>query len=247
MRDLSFGHEFRDVGSFLRTPASLDKQPQRKQSTKTPTHRSAKKAESWKDKYSVLVDNKLYYRLAATTQNDEPFAPVLIPSPRMKAAAKVFVAAFIDAWDHLPEYDQSRLVAYWNRPFDPAHASEVSNASGPHPMIHIVNGPWTLAYVGCAFLGDLLTIPLGLVLDHPHRLQFEIARVLAMAYRYASRAHWRLIVAMLDEPLERWEKAQRLVTDESRDRKLDELENGYFQEFEKQIAELLVRWGIATQ
>ena len=246
MWDLPFDGGLRNIGDFLHKPTTLDKQPQHDRATKPPTPRSTKKADSWKNEYSVLVENILHYRFAATARNDEPFAPVLIPSPRMKAAAKVFVAAFNDTWDHLPEYDQNRLLGYWNRPFNLGHASEISIVSGPHPMIHIVNGPSSPEYIGCALLGDLLTFPLGLVVDHPQRLRYEIARVLAMAYRYASRAHWRLIISMLDEPLERWEKAQRLVTYESREEKLDELENGYLQEFEKQITELLHRWRIAT-
>ena len=245
MSDLPFDGGLRNIGDFLHKPTTLDKQPQRKQATKTSTLRSAKKADSWKDAYSVLIENKLHYRFAATTRNDEPFAPVLIPSPRIKAAAtKVFVATFNDTWNHLSEFDQNRLLGYWHRPFHLMLTSDVLEANGPHPMIHIVDGPSSPEYIGCAFLGDLLTIPLGLVLDHPHRLQYEIARVLAMAYRYASRAHWRLIVLMLDDPQGRWDEDQ--FADDGGDETLDELGIVYVQEVEKQIAELLLRWRIGA-
>jgi hypothetical protein len=95
----------------------------------------------------------------------------------------------------------------------------------------------------CHRLGDELHFPVALVLEHPERLPLEIARALAQCLRYATRRHWGLIQEKIEVPLTRWEKRQGVVSDEARDRKLDQLEGDYLRAVESEVAQILRGWG----
>jgi hypothetical protein len=105
-------------------------------------------------------------------------------------------------------------------------------------------GPWSPVYMAVEKLGDQLAFPISLITRHSHRLRYEIARALAITFRLATRAHWRLVIEMLEEPQAQWEKSQRKITERSLDKKQATLENEYLKVFEEQVAQLLTGWGI---
>src|SRR5438128_715219 len=92
----------------------------------------------------------------------------------------------------------------------------------PCPLIEIVDvGPWSPAHEVCSRSGSVLNFPASLVATHSHLLPWEIAKALVQVYRYASRKHYGLILELIDEPLERWERQQgKKITDARRDKKL---------------------------
>jgi hypothetical protein len=91
-----------------------------------------------------------------------------------------------------------------------------------------------------------LTFPASLVTEHEDLLPAVIARTLALALRYASRAHWALYLKVIDGPMDRWEARHgRRATDAARDARLGRLEESYLRAFEEEVAQILRGWGFA--
>jgi len=113
-------------------------------------------------------------------------------------------------------------------------------------LIQILDArPWSPSYQISHKFGNVLDFPVSLVAGQSHRLAFQIARTLAQALRYATRAHWRLVNQLIERPLDRWERQQRArVTDTARNKKLDILEAEYLRAYESEMAQIIRRWGL---
>jgi hypothetical protein len=208
-----------------------------------------RQSEQKKGPYSVLVkEDGLLFRVLSATHGEE-FSSVLRSARRSKsrALAQTFRATFRRVWGRLPEQDRYSMLAYWrNGKSDPClRDPDPFAVPTPCPLIEIVDvGPWSPAHEVCSRFGSVLNFPASLVATHWHLLPCEIARALALVYRYASRQHWGLILDLIETPLDCWERRQgNRVTDALRNKKLDELEKEFLRQYEAQVAELLSGWG----
>src|SRR5262249_28600035 len=96
----------------------------------------------------------------------------------------------------------------------------------------------------CDGLGHHLTFPNSLVTEHEDLLPAMIARTLAQALRYATRAHWALYLRVIDGPMDRWEARRgKQATDAARDARLGKLEGAYLRAFEVEVTHILRGWG----
>jgi hypothetical protein len=230
---------FDDLRRLCRQPDDAPKeQSARKKVKKTKEEASPKKTKRWQDGFSPLVGELLCYRVVNTAHDRKPFDS---SSPQMKAAEATFVAAFQETWNHLPVFDQCRLLAYWQHP---AHRFRPDADEYPRPLIQIIVGAWTPNYCACDRLGYELNFPLAWISCPADWLRYEIARALAIIHRCATRVHWRLAYSMIEEPLARWEKRQGKITEAALEKKHDSLEKKYLKVYEEQVAEQLRGWGI---
>ena len=62
-----------------------------------------------------------------------------------------------------------------------------------------------------------------------------------MVYRVATREHWDLVVSMVEEPLDEWEKHHGVPSPK---RKQNAVEKKYLKVFEEQVALQVRAWGI---
>jgi hypothetical protein len=76
-------------------------------------------------------------------------------------------------------------------------------------------------------------------------LPVEIGLALAQVHRFATREHWGLVLSALEEPVARWEKRQKKVTEASRSKKWDELEAAFLRKHEAALNQLVRGWGLA--
>ena len=244
MLDHFLDRAFGDLALLGRQPDA----PLEKSAGKTPksTNKSVspKKDKKRRAEFSTLVETKLYYRVAISScDQGASSASAPLPGPEVKAAEDVFVHAFNEVWNHLPEVDQDRLLAYWA---SPPRAMELAATPRPRPLIQIVNtGPWNPSCLTYPKLDGELNFPIALIICHPDRLRYEIARTLAIVYRVATRAHWHLVMEMLEKPLVQWEKSKTRITEAALDKKQEALEKEYLVVYEQQVAQLLKGWRIA--
>lgn len=193
--------------------------------------------------FFVLVENKFFYRVALSPSASTRMSP----EPHLTSRqAATFVATFREAWASLPNRDQDRLLDYWHHPPEGHAVDYALTTSSYHPLIQIVDAvPWPMPPdTVCQKLGHMLNFPISLIGQPTHRLRFEIAYALAMVYRLATRAHWRLIISMVDEPLKRWEKRHPGYTDDAYEAIQDQLEAAYMTVYAQEINQLLTKWGI---
>lgn len=224
-------------------PNGPKKRPASKRSDNTEQQGSPRKTRGSQDDFSPLVGTKLFYRNAVPTWERLPSgAPADSPSPTRKAIEREFVVAFNEVWNRLPPFDHHRLLSYWSDPAGQSLGIDAVELLHPRPLIQIVDiGKWCPAYFAVAKLGYELNFPVALIADHADRLHHEIARTLAMVYRLATRAHWQLVVSMIEEPLAQWEEHHGVAAPESDQ---DALEHEYLKAFEKQASLQLRGWRI---
>jgi hypothetical protein len=162
----------------------------------------------------------------------------------INAIGQAFRAAFLDVWGRVPEEDHRTLLRYWGRPpVTPASLS--SRGSGLKPLIRVVDAPWSEPIPICANQGHTLSFTTSLVRERTDLLPVEIGRALAAALLYANRRHWELCLALVEEPMARWERRQGKELDEARaGAKLDKLEATHRRAYDKEVVAILARWGL---
>src|SRR5262249_54455300 len=115
----------------------------------------------------------------------------------------------------------------------------------PKPLIRLWEAGLPPSEQVCARLGHDLNLPALPSPADPRELTGQIADALARVHLAARLRHVVLISEMIDEPLERWEKAQRRkVTDAARNRKEDALEAEFWKVYEAELREVQTRWGV---
>jgi hypothetical protein len=243
MLDDLFDRAFGDVRRLCRQPDTPKEQPAHKKVTKPKEVASPKKPKSWQDEFSPLMGKQLFYRVAISTHDRQPTsAPADSLSPMVKAAEATFVAAFNEAWNHLPAFDQNRLLTYWQHP---SELIKMESPLHPRPLIQIVDlGAWTPSYFAYAQFGFELNFPISLIACNADRLGYEIARALAMVYRFANRAYWGLVLSMMEEPMAQFEKSHPEISEAALDKKYAALEREHLKVYEEQVALLLRGWRI---
>jgi hypothetical protein len=159
------------------------------------------------------------------------------------AVAEGFRAAFAGVWRKIPPADRQRMLAYWRRGGDSLSRDRSARDEKPAPLIRVVGGSEPPDDV-IARCGMEISLPASLV-GQPFKLVGEVARALAGVHRYVSREHWGLILAVIEEPLDLWEREQGAdVDDDRRDKKLDELEAEYLRRFTARIDQIIGAWRI---
>ena len=159
------------------------------------------------------------------------------------AVAGGFRAAFVGVWEKLPPADRRRMLAYWRRGGESLPLASRARDEQPAPLIRVVCGAEPPDDV-IARCGMEISFPASLVLGQPHELVGEVARALAGVHRYVSREHWGLILAVIEEPFDLWERGQGAdAADDRREEKLDELEAEYLRRFTARIDQIIVLWG----
>ena len=232
---------FDELTMLAGKPAAMQQQPTPQRPKGTEKRAPTKKAIDPRHEFSTLVKDKLYYQVALSRFDGKTSDA---PSTLVETAKGVFVGAFNEVWDRLPELDQYRLLDTWHHPPREVFFLEATPLH-PRPLIRIVDvGEWTPAYHASELLGHELSFPIALILHHSYRLRFEIARALATAHPSTTRLHWHLMRTTLFQPLDEWEEAQATVTDAAYDQKLAELEGQCMKEHKKHVAQLLTAWGI---
>jgi hypothetical protein len=89
-----------------------------------------------------------------------------------------------------------------------------------------------------------LAFPTSLVTEDGGLLRAVIARTLAVALRYTTRAHWALYLKVIDGPMDRWEARHgKQATDAAREARLGKLEGAYLRAYEEEVAQILRGWG----
>jgi hypothetical protein len=168
-------------------------------------------------------------------------------APARRSVEAVFCGAFRAVWARLPEPDRQVLLRYWRA------GPEGHRPGGPpapptaRPLIRLADvGRWSPPFSTCDGLGHHLTFPTSLVTEHEALLPAVIARTLALALRYATRAHWALYLKVIDGPMDRWEARHgKRATDAARDARLGRLEGAYLRAYEEEVAQILRGWGFA--
>ena len=71
---------------------------------------------------------------------------------------------------------------------------------------------------------------------------------MAGVHRYVSRQHWGLVLEVIEEPFDLWERQQGAdAADDLRERKLDELEAEYLRRFTARIDQITGLWGVEAR
>jgi hypothetical protein len=167
------------------------------------------------------------------------------PAPDPGAMASTFRAAFADVWNRIPLAGRRELLDYWQRgPLAGLRDDELLGRRSP--LIQLVDeGRCCLARPRTDRAGHVLTIPASLVTNEPHRLPGAIGRLLAAAYRLATREHWRDVMRMIEEPLERWQAGKGAAATEAQvEQKAQALEAEYLRHFEVRVAQIVRSWGM---
>ena len=184
----------------------------------------------WSGFSALVADDGLFFRIAhhASASTGRPFAQ-----------------AFRSVWSAIPLADRLCLLSYWrNPPYQSLSTKWSLSIPHPRPLIQIAHDAESSPYGVCTRLGHELVFPLAIIDYSPSDAAREIARTLAQVYMYASRQHWRLIVDQIEKPLSDWEHGRvRAISDRSRDKKADQLEQGFLRVYETEIRFLLDRWG----
>lgn len=173
---------------------------------------------------------------------------VSVPHALAERIEATFRPAFAAIWKRIPAEEQSLLMAYWRE--EPCHrvGGRRGGPSCPRPLILIDIESATFAHdnhEGVESFGRVLSFPASLTKGDPQVLQSIIGRALAIAYRFATREHWGLLLSVVDEPLERWQRRQkRPVSDALVDRKAKPLEQAYRAQVAAAIDGVLGRWGL---
>jgi hypothetical protein len=162
-----------------------------------------------------------------------------------EAIAAAFRRAFLDVWRQVPPRDRHRLLTYWRD--QPDRAAWAGRDAPRYATVRILledGVDWSPSASSCERHGNALTFPTSLVTQDGDRLRYVVARTFALALRFATRRHWGLIVAKIEDPLERWLKRRGKNADEaSREAKLDRLEADYLAAYEAEIATIMRGWG----
>lgn len=173
---------------------------------------------------------------------------VSVPHALAERIEATFRPAFAAIWKRIPAEEQSLLMAYWCE--EPCHrvGGRRGGPSCPRPLILIDIESANFAQdnrEGVESFGRVLSFPSSLTKGEPQFLQSTIGRALAIAYRFATREHWGLLLSVVDEPLERWQQRQkRPVSDALVDRKAKPLEREYLKQVETALDGILCRWGL---
>ena len=145
----------------------------------------------------------------------------------------------------LPERDRGRLLSYWRGGTDLPASGSPCPAPHARPLIRVVDGRWSPSFSTCDGLGHCLTFPASLMTEGQDLLPAVIARTLALALRYATRAHWALYLKVIDGPMDRWEARHgKRATDAGRAEHLGRLEEQYHRSYEAEVVRILRGWGI---
>jgi hypothetical protein len=162
------------------------------------------------------------------------------------ALQRGFHRAFNQVWGRIPPADRQILLGYWRAPSWPDLQRHPQPSPVPRPLIQVVDlESLTSAHEVCSRLGHELTFAVSLATEHRDQLPVEIGQALAQVHLFATREHWRLVVSALEEPLARWEKRQKKVTEASRAKKWDELEAVFLRKHEAALNQLVRAWGLA--
>jgi hypothetical protein len=181
-------------------------------------------------------------------EGDQLFFHVLSRQPEAKAKVveDTFRRAFVAVWNALPERDQERLLIYWRNGTDLPASGSPCPVAHARPLIRVIDGRWSPSSPTCDGLGHHLTFPTSLVTEHEDLLPAVIARTLAVALRYSTRAHWALYLKVIDGPMDRWEARHgKRATDAAREAALDRLEQAYLREYEAEVTRIVRGWGFA--
>jgi hypothetical protein len=156
------------------------------------------------------------------------------------APVESFRAAFVEVWARIPESDRQALLAYWR----------ADRSAAPHrPLIRLVHPERGARRPrACGRLGHELTFRLAPVLARPRRARRVIARALALAHRYATCQHWKLVLDKVEGPMAAWERryGQR-ATEADRDARHRQLTKAYLVADEAEVQTLLRGWGFADR
>lgn len=161
---------------------------------------------------------------------------------------KTFRPAFAAVWKAIPPDEQSRLLTHWRE--EPIYrlGGRRGGPTCPRPLILIdledassSNGNSE----GVESCGRILSFPAALTKGKPQLLQSAISRALATTYRLATREHWGLLLSIVEEPLERWQRRQKKPVGEAAiDRKAKPLERAYLKQVEAALDGINARWGL---
>jgi hypothetical protein len=194
------------------------------------------------DEECLLVrTDRLYVRVAPMPGPRQ----VEVTADQAAALAQAFGDSFRAVWAAIPAADRRCMLDYWRGPRPWPWDFNLGPPPRHVPVIQILvdPGPGPLTEAVCDQLGFELTFPDALVANQSERLGGEIVRALMQTHRYASGRHWTLNWSMIEGPFEQWEKEQGGdVSDDARDRKLDELEGALLRVHHAEVAELLFRW-----
>lgn len=213
--------------------------------------RRTKRSSPKEDTYlPLVVKDHLYFHVLVQLAGRDVLVPVLADRlPKESASiADSFCQTFGDVWSGLPEPDRQRLLGYW-RKRPPVPSYDLAALQQRWPAIRLIDaGSCSSAQLRIKTAGYELNFPATLVAEQPASLSFTIVRVVAVVYRYATGEHWGLVIEMVEQPMDRWERRRKgNFTDEEAELKHATLERQFIRRHEEAIAEVLSRWGYATQ
>lgn len=191
----------------------------------------------------VVDEDGIFVRVRLSPSTPRP-SPAQVDALRARATelSQTFSRAFVEVWHKIPRPDRKDLLNYWRADPYPLHPDELSPPAH-RPLICLADGRSTSA--ACERFGHELIFPAPLIEEHADRLPGEIIRVLAQVYRLATRAHDGLVLSMLEEPMDRWERRRGAkATDAGRDAKWAALEKAFLRRHDAETAQLLGRWGL---
>ncbi len=169
-----------------------------------------------------------------------------LPTALPGNVGSVFRRVFDSVWARIPAEDRHQMMRYWNeRPnFGLRDIPEVM--VGPRPKILVVDVPLPARLDGmCEYQGFVLRFPRCFVTGPTERLAFIIARTLVLAYSFASREHWQLMLDVIEDPWERWEAQHADASEAAADRKYDQLMKTYQRKSAAALEKVMRRWGFA--
>jgi hypothetical protein len=161
------------------------------------------------------------------------------------ALQRGFHRAFNQVWERIPPADRQILLGYWRGPLWQVLHCATPLSSFPRPLIQVLDfASRASSHQVCNRLGQELTFAVSLATEHLDHLPVEIGQALAQVHLFATREHWGLVLSAIEEPLARWEKRQKKVTEASRSKKLDKLEAAFRREHEAALQQLMRTWGV---
>ncbi|HVS36437.1 MAG TPA: hypothetical protein VMS17_12800 [Gemmataceae bacterium] len=191
----------------------------------------------------LVEDDGLYFRIAEPIGALSSRLRQRRVTERSQKVAAAFRRAFRVVWTRRTNADRYALLQHWRGTGDDDMPVYPEPATHPIPVIQLASTvPPSHGNSYCNKLGAEFAFPLSLAAERADRLRREIARALAVAWRYATRRHWRLILEQIEEPLASWEAEQKRSAS-ARGRKLHTLEKNYLRAHQADLEAVLRRWG----
>jgi hypothetical protein len=178
----------------------------------------------------------LFFRIVG----ERPAAPADLSRAFIRNIISDFRKLFAGVWNHIPPGDRQILLDYWRR----RNMFVIGRGPWYRPLIQVYEiglpeGIDTFEHGGCRLSFKTTSLEAS-----SEQLRSEIALALADTFRFATRAHWRLVDKMMDKPMERWEQRHADASDDAHEKKWTRLEKAYLPEYHREIEAILQRWGL---